>query len=405
MKKPGRWARLFGDERNYERPFFIFLTLAMAGIYIMALTSSTVLHTAWKIVLFTVLMNIHIAFYWLSPLAFQRQRLLVPLLLVQGLIAFSLGMTARVVGIIFGLYPGLVGLIIGAPIGRVRKSLIIVFYLILSALNYVLLTDIRFILWWAIGTIPVIAFTSTYVILYLRQADAREQAQTLLKELEAANQQLREYAHRVEELTVANERQRMARELHDTLSQGLAGLILQLEAADAHLAGNRVERGRNILRESMEKARGTLADARRAIDDLRQTAPRDLEAVIHQEVELFRGASGITCEPEIDLRGRVPGPMAEAAARVVSEGLLNIARHAQAKNVVLRLIGGQDELRIEISDDGIGFDPGSVEAGHYGLLGMNERVRLAGGELEIVSKKGKGTTLKICFHGEGAAHA
>ena len=81
----------------------------------------------------------------------------------------------------------------------------------------------------------------------------------LLAELETANRQLTEYAARVEDLTIAAERQRMARELHDTLSQGLAGLILQLEAADAHLAANRPERARGILEQSMEKARGTPA--------------------------------------------------------------------------------------------------------------------------------------------------
>jgi len=98
----------------------------------------------------------------------------------------------------------------------------------------------------------------------------------LLAELESANRQLTEYAARVEDLTIAAERQRMARELHDTLSQGLAGLILQLEAADAHLAADRPERARGILEQSMEKARGTLKEARQVIDDLRQPAGHDL---------------------------------------------------------------------------------------------------------------------------------
>jgi NarL family two-component system sensor histidine kinase YdfH len=235
------------------------------------------------------------------------------------------------------------------------------------------------------------------VTLYSRQAEAREQAQSLLKDLEAANRQLSEYASRVEDLTIANERQRMARELHDTLSQGLAGLILQLEAADAHLAGNRPERARGILQQSMEKARGTLAEARQAIDDLRRPAERDLVEAVEREADHFTIATGIPCEPQIELTVDVPDPVAETVIRAISEGLTNIARHAKAGNVTLRLTGSEKELEIEICDDGIGFDPESVEAGHYGLLGMRERVRLAGGRLEVQSVAGKGTRLVIRF--------
>jgi len=125
----------------------------------------------------------------------------------------------------------------------------------LSFLNYLLLEGRGEWYWWLLATLPMTFFVAVYVILYSRQAEARQQAQLLLKDLETANRQLTEYAARVEDLTIANERQRMARELHDTLSQGLAGLILQLEAADAHLVGNRPERVRAILQQSMEKAR------------------------------------------------------------------------------------------------------------------------------------------------------
>jgi len=267
-----------------------------------------------------------------------------------------------------------------------------------------LLTSAASLGWWALGTIPIVIFTGLYVLMYLRQVEAREQAQTLLRDLEAANRQLSEYAARVEDLTISSERQRMARELHDTLSQGLAGLILQLEAVDAHLAGNRTERGRSILRQSMEKARAALADARRAIDDLRQPTERDLAEAVREEAERFTVATGIHCAPEIDLAADVPEAVAETAIRAVAEGLTNIARHASARTVTLRLAGKEKELELEICDDGVGFDPAAVEAGHYGLLGMRERVRLAGGRLEVRSGSGEGTCITIRFPSEISSH-
>jgi NarL family two-component system sensor histidine kinase YdfH len=147
----------------------------------------------------------------------------------------------------------------------------------------------------------------------------------------------------------------------------------------------------------MEKARGTLAEARQAIDDLRRPAERDLVEAVQREVDHFTIATGIHCDPQIKITVDVPDPIAETAIRAISEGLTNIARHARAKNVTLRLIGNETGLEIEICDDGVGFDPAAVEAGHYGLLGMRERVRLAGGRLEVQSAPGKGTCILIHF--------
>ena len=132
------------------------------------------------------------------------------------------------------------------------------YYLVLSMICFANLTGINSVGGYWLVTIAVVIFIVIYVTLYMRQAEAREQAQALLLELEKANRQLSEYADRVEDLTIANERQRMARELHDTLSQGLAGLILQLEAADANLAKDHSDKARVIIQQSMQQARATL---------------------------------------------------------------------------------------------------------------------------------------------------
>ena len=245
--------------------------------------------------------------------------------------------------------------------------------------------------------LPMTFFVVVYVVLYSRQAEARMQAQGLLRDLEIANRQLTEYAARVEDLTIAAERQRMARELHDTLSQGLAGLIMQLEAADAHLAADHPERARSILEQSMEKARGALQEARQAIADLRQPSGRDLAEAVEQEAQRFSLATGIACQPSIQLKTAIPEDVAETAIRAISEGLTNIARHAHAKLVSLRVVGVSGKLEIEIRDDGVGFNPRALQPGRYGLLGMRERLRLAGGQLDIQSEPGQGTRLLIRF--------
>lgn len=146
-----------------------------------------------------------------------------------------------------------------------------------------------------LNTIPIVVFVILFISLYMRQNEAREQAQSLATELESANRQLTEYASQVEELTLAAERQRLARELHDTLSQGLTGLVLQLEAVKAHLESGRGERAVAIIEQSLARARSTLADSRSAIDDLR-AVPAGLPEAMRAKAERFTQATGIPCE-------------------------------------------------------------------------------------------------------------
>lgn len=399
MKKPFAFLRRQGAKADpfIEWPFFLLLTFACGFIYVESIITNPAVREPARLVPFTVLMSIHVALHWYSVRQRTWRRISV-YLVIQGLLAFVVTYLGGNLGPLLGLYLGLVGESIGLLREKPRWTIFTVVALLgLSFINYDLLEKGTGWYWWLLAMAPMTFFVVVYVTLYSQQVEARARAQKLLKELESANRQLSEYAAQVEDLTLANERQRMARELHDTLSQGLAGLILQLEAVDAHLAGQRVERGRTILQQSMEKARLALTEARQAIDDLRQPAAGDLAENIRQEAERFAVATGIPCEPQITLVANIPELVADTAARAVSEGLTNIARHAQAKNVTLRLASTSKELEIVIKDDGVGFDPAAVEAGHYGLLGMRERVRLAGGRVEIYSRSEKGTRLVIRF--------
>ena len=384
-------------ETPVEWPFFLILTAAFVFVYFQAVLSNAALRQPVRLVLFTVLMVVHITLHWLSMRVLKWGQVAI-YLIIQSVLAFSIVTLGGSIGPLLALYMGLIGETIGLLGEKPRWRIVAVAaFLGLSLLNYILQVSRTEWYWWFLAMLPMTFFVVVYVILYTRQAEANTRARELLAELETANHQLTEYAARVEDLTIAAERQRMARELHDTLSQGLAGLILQLEAADAHLAANHPERARDILEQSMEKARGTLREARQAIDDLRQPAGRDLAEAAALEAERFTQATGVACEPLIELKTAIPEGVAETAIRAISEGLTNIARHARASNVTLRLSELGTELEIEIRDDGIGFDLQAVQLGHYGLLGMRERVRLAGGRLEIQSEAGHGTCLLIHF--------
>ena len=381
------------------RLFTGFLTFVVAIMVVQTLISNPDMRKTGMLILFTVLVIIHLVLHWLLEKIAARPRLVVWYIFSQGALAFSITFLSGNTTMIFALFMGLIGEAVGL-LGITRWGILAAFfYLLLSFVNLTQFLGMESAKWWALGTLPIVFSLTIYVRLYVRQLEARTQAQALLVELESANRQLTEYAARVEDLTIASERRRMARELHDTLSQGLAGLILQLEAVDAHLVGNRLERAKAILRETMEQARTTLADARRAIDDLRRSGTDSLEDAARQEAESFITATGIHCEVSISLHTSPPDLVTEAAIRAVSEALTNIARHARAQTAKLRIvfIEEQNELQIAISDDGIGFDPDVIGAGHYGLLGMRERVRLAGGSLEVLSEMGKGTQIVIRF--------
>jgi two-component system, NarL family, sensor histidine kinase YdfH len=386
-----------------EWPFFLILTAAFVFVYFQVVLSNAAMRQPGRLILFTILMVVHITLHWLSMRMLKWDQV-AAYLVIQSALAFSIVTLGGSVGPLLALYMGLIGETIGLLGQKPRWRIIAVAAILgLSLLNYILQVSRTEWYWWFLAMLPMTFFVIVYVILYTRQSDANARARELLAELAAANRQLTEYAARVEDLTIATERQRMARELHDTLSQGLAGLILQLEATDAHLTADRPERARAILEQSMEKARGTLREARQAIDDLRQPAGHNLAEAAGQEAERFTRATGIACEPVIELQAILPEGVSETAVRAISEGLTNIARHARASHASLRLSEAGQELEIEMRDDGVGFDPQTVQPGHYGLLGMRERVRLAGGRLDIQSEAGKGTCILIRFPLEQAA--
>ncbi len=385
------------SDPHSEWPFMLFLTFVFVFIYIWTVISSARIREPAILAIFTVLFNLHLIFHWISIWWMKKNWSTWLYLAIQASIVFTLVSLAGELGALVGLYLGLIGEAVGMFTGSWRKKTIAVAGLLaLSALNFYWVLPDGQILWWAIAILPMAVFVVIYVVLYGRQADARVKAQELLAELEAANKQLTESADQIEDLTLANERQRMARELHDTLAQGLAGLILQLEAVDSHLSQGHADKAQAIVQQAMTRARATLAESRRAIDGLRKELPGSLTEALQAEADHFQSASGVPCALEIS----IPAPVADEVQRliiqVVSESLANIARHAHARQASVIIGENRNTVTAEIADDGVGFDSESGEGreGHYGLIGLRERVRQAGGTLEIRSAKGEGTRVR-----------
>jgi NarL family two-component system sensor histidine kinase YdfH len=385
-------------QRHPELWFFIFANVVFVIMYVWTMMTNPRVSEAWWVALFTGLTIIHVLLHWSYLKIDQKPNWFWPYVLVQGALAFAINELAQNMGVIFALYMALIGEVIGAGLGRRNALIASIFILSLSLVSFSRLMGVDQALWWMLGSTPMVVFVVMYVSLYTKQAKAHEEAQKLLSELEIAHTQLAEYANQVEELTLTTERQRMARELHDTLAQGLAGLILQLEAADSHLSNQHPQKAQTIVQQAMTRARTTLADARRVIGDLREeNPPTNFNEAIHEEVERFQHTTGIRCKLSLCTLPSLSSRTAENAIRGVSEGLLNIAKHAEASEVSLTTVCSDEDIEIRIQDNGIGFSPDDVlgRAGHYGLLGLRERARLLGGVLLIESQPAKGTLIKI----------
>ena len=203
-----------------------------------------------------------------------------------------------------------------------------------------------------------------------------------------------------EKIAVLEERDRMARELHDTLAQGVSGLVLQLEAVKHYLEVGEIQASQTIVSDAATQAREALHKARAAIDDLRAEAlfAPDFIAVITQRAQRFQADTGIPYELDAQLPDQLllPSTVGLHARRAVAEMLANVARHAEATAVWIRLYLADDCLVIEVEDNGAGFDTDTaVRPGHYGIIGLKERARLTGGHFVVESELGDGTAVQL----------
>jgi signal transduction histidine kinase len=208
---------------------------------------------------------------------------------------------------------------------------------------------------------------------------------------------------------VLNERNRVAREIHDTLAQDLVSVSLQLELLAQMMRANKLEPAAETIRETRALVKKGLDDARQSIWDLRANVTEgSLPAQIRRAAEQLADRLPAT-QVKVGGAYRKLDPTTEKEVlRITQESLLNVERHAAATGVLVSLQYGSDSLRLEVKDDGVGFSHAEArhKDGHYGVRGMEERAAALGGELTIASMPGQGTTVALnlplpCAQGSG----
>jgi signal transduction histidine kinase len=215
-------------------------------------------------------------------------------------------------------------------------------------------------------------------------------------ELEEANARLTAFAGTVEQLAVANERNRVARDLHDILGYTLATVVVKAEAAKRLLRSD-AGRATGELDRIQEVARNGLAEVRRSIAGLRDAALGQSvwhEATAHFIDDLGREQGLVISSTIAPLPQGHDTRLEIALFRVIQEALTNVVRHAQARQAWVRLQVTSEGIELTIKDDGIGIGSSALAAGGFGLRGMRERIELLGGRLSVASRHGEGTRIQ-----------
>jgi signal transduction histidine kinase len=239
------------------------------------------------------------------------------------------------------------------------------------------------------GAVFSVAF-GTWVTRIINQSVERAE---LIGKLEAAQAELAEVNHRAGTLA---ERQRLAGEIHDTLAQGLSSIVMLLQAAESKITADPDEARRHVGL-ATKTARESLAEARAMVAAL---TPTHLESsTLPDALRRLTDRIGaeLAMDARFDLRGDtrpLPATAEVVLLRVGQEALANVRKHSGAQRVQVTLSYGDGAARLEVTDDGAGFDPGQVSGG-YGLRGMRVRILQAGGGFDVRTQPGAGTALSV----------
>jgi signal transduction histidine kinase len=240
-----------------------------------------------------------------------------------------------------------------------------------------------------VGT--AIAFVAVFAQMRLNEQQARERAEQLMAELEKANVQLAAYATQAEELAMTQERNRLAREIHDNLGHTLTIVNVQIEAAKVVMDSDPT-RALDAMNKAQELTQKGLTRVRESVAALRES-PVSNRPLAEAIASLVKEAQSTGLVTELKVAGEpqaLENKVALALYRAAQEGLTNVCRHARASRVDVLLDFQTSEVRLEVRDNGVGA---AETTGGFGLLGIRERVQLLGGRLEISTGVGKGFCL------------
>lgn len=218
----------------------------------------------------------------------------------------------------------------------------------------------------------------------------------LLADLAKKDQEL---AEKTKALAVMEERNRMARELHDSICQGIHGIIYSCHTLKKYLLATEIPSEAQILVEHLEKTAGlTLSELRAMILELRPTflENQGLAQALQVNADLFSWHQQVGVELNLDYVAGLTSEQEIAVYRIVQEALANIRKHAKASRVYLSLLESKERVELKIEDNGAGFDPENVKKGN-GLLNMKTRAQDNGGVFRLQTAPGKGTTIQVEF--------
>lgn len=231
-----------------------------------------------------------------------------------------------------------------------------------------------------------------YYSVYYNQVRMKVKAQQVTRELEIANEKIEDYARN-------NEREKMARDLHDTLSQGLSALVMQLDAVNVNLDKGNTKRAQEIISQAMDYTRKTLGESRELISSLRNEniKSKKLLAGLDTELEMFKKQFLGVIHTEISAEQNINETLYRNLIYIFRESLNNIIKHAKASEVWIRIYMENHYLYMIVKDNGNGFEVKWLDQliGHYGLMGMRERIKSVDGRLNLISKKKQGTTIEV----------
>jgi signal transduction histidine kinase len=273
--------------------------------------------------------------------------------------------------------------------------------------------DPRFRGWWPSAHpqmrsflgVPIVARGSVIAAFYLTDKDGADEFsiddERLIEMLAAHAAVAIENARLLErsrELSIVEERNRLARELHDSVSQKLFGLVLSAEAAgtlldrDPRAAAEQVTRLGELAQEALRELRGLIFELRPP-----SLEEEGLAATLRKEVDMLERVHGRAIELRIAGAAHCAPESEGEVLRVAQEALNNALRHAAAERIELRMEARDGRLIVTVADDGVGFDPAdrALRSRRLGLTSMEERARALGGNLAVVSRPGEGTTVTL----------
>lgn len=246
----------------------------------------------------------------------------------------------------------------------------------------------------ALGFVLLFGLSLMFILLLMNAILSERKS---LEKLAIANEQLRRYALRIEDQATLQERNRIAREIHDSLGHSLTGLNIQLETALKLIAID-PQQAQSFLASAKKLGTSALQEIRSSVSLLRSMPLKEgaLKPSLDELIQNFHRTTGIWPSSHLNISPSLSGDQRTAIYRIVQESLTNICKYSNAKTVHIELCCISSKSKLSVQDDGIGFDISQNTTG-FGIQGMRERTLAVGGSFQVISQPGAGCCITATF--------